>query len=841
MYYARKIADRMMRLAKKAAKYGIRRVKALVPPSPERLTGKLAKDGGIPVRKERIHPWPCYPSGGFLAWPLDVGPRMKELFQHGAEGLPQEIGNRFAKQWAEYCGAAYALLLPHGTDALRIALAAALDHDGLDYGGEIIVPNLTFIASANAALDRRFGVALVDVDPNTLLLDPKRVEEAIIPGKTRAIMAVHLFGHPCDMGALREIATRHSLVLVEDAAQAHGAIHDLGRVGALGDVAGFSFQSSKNLSAGEGGALTTNSEAIYNRAYSLHDVGRSKKGRQRWEHLSLGWNCRTNEYTATVLLHRLRALEEQQQTRYKRFLQLREMLGTVSCVAPLAVGPGLQRHGVHMFSMRYHAEVCGGLHINDFIKAVNAEGIPLFRGYDRTLAQQPALQAVREKHPEFLRLLPTPIADSVTQELIGLDHPVFLGGEKDLLDIVSAFRKVQRHYGGSGSLSSAGPLAHAVATSTVTAAVTTPQEAPRKSIRFGIIGVGIMGQNHASAIARHNQATLVGVTDTDVAKGQQIAAKFKCKVFASAADLIKSGEVDAVVIATPHWQHGTLAIQAAGAGLHIVCEKPLTVTVAEADKVLEAVAEHDIQFAVVYQTRLAPAYRRAKQLIASGELGEIYRCSMVESAWRTDAYYRSSSWRGSWKGEGGGVLLNQAPHMLDRYAWLCGMPESLFAHCDTHLHKIEVEDTVSAVLRHRNGLHGHIHISTIECPFLARTEICCDRGRITIDNDRLFVVRLHDSIRTRTSLDSRFSGDIDSELLEIPTHQLEDDELLNVFYDNLVAAINGDATLASPGNEARNSVELANAMILSSACRREIALPIDRQEYTDFIANKIGA
>src|SRR5207237_865799 len=148
---------------------------------------------------------------------------------------------------ARYCGVQYALLLPHGTDALRVALAAALDHDGLEYGGEVLVPNLTFIASANAALDRRLGVALVDVDPVTLNIDPRRVEEAIVPGRTRAILAVHLFGQPADMGALRDIARRHSLALIEDACQAHGAVHDLGRAGALGDAAAFSFQSAKNL------------------------------------------------------------------------------------------------------------------------------------------------------------------------------------------------------------------------------------------------------------------------------------------------------------------------------------------------------------------------------------------------------------------------------------------------------------------------------------------------------------------------------------------------------------------------------------------------------------------
>src|SRR5260221_4029219 len=161
-----------------------------------------------------------------------------------------------------------------------------------------MVPTYSAVAARTAPLDRRFGVAIVDVDPSTLLLDPTRVEEAIIPGKTRAIMPVHLFGQPADMTALRAIAQRHGLKILEDAAQAHGAVWESGPVGSLGDAAGVSFQSSKNLNCGEGGALTTNNEQVFERAYALHNVGRARLGGGRWEHLTLGWNCRPTEYQA---------------------------------------------------------------------------------------------------------------------------------------------------------------------------------------------------------------------------------------------------------------------------------------------------------------------------------------------------------------------------------------------------------------------------------------------------------------------------------------------------------------------------------------------------------------
>src|SRR5262249_11833399 len=190
----------------------------------------------------RFRPWASDNDGNFLRWHSGARARLRRVFLDGVEGLPQPLAQEFAQQWATYCGCRYGLLLPHGTDALRLALAALFDHDGLDYGGEVIVPNFSFIASATAPLDRRFCLAFVDVDPATLLLDPGRVEEAIVPGKTRAIMPVHLFGQPADMTALRVIAGRHGLKVIEDAAQAHGAVWQDGPVGSLGDAAGFSFQ-----------------------------------------------------------------------------------------------------------------------------------------------------------------------------------------------------------------------------------------------------------------------------------------------------------------------------------------------------------------------------------------------------------------------------------------------------------------------------------------------------------------------------------------------------------------------------------------------------------------------
>jgi dTDP-4-amino-4,6-dideoxygalactose transaminase len=291
------------------------------------------------VRDVRLRPWASERDGGLLRWYGGAGACLRRVFLSGVEGLPQPLAEEFAEQWATFCGCRYGLLLAHGTDALRFALAALLDHDGFDYGGEVIVPNYSFIASATAPLDRRFGVAFVDVDPATLLLDPARVEEAIVRGKTRAIMPVHLFGQPADMTALRAIATKHGLKIVEDAAQAHGAALESGPVGALGDAAGFSFQSSKNLSCGEGGVMTTNDEQVFERTYSMHNVGRPRIGGGRWEHVTLGWNCRPTEYQAALLLHRFKAFKRRQAIRLKNVQVLRALMADITSLTPLSVRP----------------------------------------------------------------------------------------------------------------------------------------------------------------------------------------------------------------------------------------------------------------------------------------------------------------------------------------------------------------------------------------------------------------------------------------------------------------------------------------------------------------------
>lgn len=823
--------------AKDLARTIARQTIGRLPPSPARLTGKLAQHGGQVVRDIRFRPWANIHNQNHRLWRTEVARSMKQLFISGTEGLPQNLAREFSSRWADLCGVPHALLLPHGTDALRLALAATLDHDGLEYGGEIILPNFSFIATATAALDRRFGVALVDIDPDSLNLDPAKVEAAIIPGRTRAIMPVHLFGQPADMHALREIAQRHGLKIIEDAAQAHGTIHDLGRAGAMGDCGAFSFQSFKNLPAGEGGALTTHDAGIYDRAWQMHNAGRSSTGPKRWRHETLGWNCRASEYIAAVLLARLSNLEKQQARRYENYLLLRELLKEIPCIESLGNTPGTVRHGLHMMPLRYHPELCNGISLEDFLSALSAEGFPGYRPYTCTLSAQPAIQKLLAKHPDYIRVLPTPASDRATQDLIVLDHNILLGTEADMQEIALIFKKVFDHLTPhTPKVTTTRIISKPATTAPTSINVSVASKTTRRPL--GIIGFGVMGQSHAAALQKSASFTCASITDVRPDMRERVE-KNGAKWHSSPEALIRSGDVEGIIIATPHWGHADLAIAGLNAGLHVICEKPLSVTVAQADAILEAADRSKALFTVVHQTRLDPAYAYAKELLESSELGAIYRCSMIESMWRTNAYYRSSPWRATWKGEGGGVLVNQAPHLLDRYAWLCGMPEQVWARCDTLLHPIEVEDACSALLRHPGGAHGHIHITTNECPLISQTVIACDRGRISIDNGRVRVTRLESSIREATAtLDDKW-GDIPGITENIAVGDPGD--LILAFYDNLAQAMAGATPLACPGRSARDAVELANAFILSSARNQPVPLPLDRAAYDTFIAQKIAS
>ena len=406
------------------------------------MSNKLAIYGGTPVRNTQTHPWQPWPINTTEDWESKIEPLLRDVYLSGNEGLGGTMIPRFCEQYAEYSGTNYAIFMPHGTDSISAALSSALDLDGFSDGGEVIVPNYTFVATASAVLDRRCTVVFVDICPDTFTIDPNAVEAAITP-ETVAILPVHLGGHPADMGTLNEIAQRHQLKVIEDCAQAHGAEYQTKKVGNLSDVGAFSFQSSKNLTSGEGGMVTTNDKDIHDRVCAFMNVGRAPGG-ARWEYPRLGWNYRPSEYLAAILSVRLELLETQTDLRNRNANYLTDALETITGITPPKLAPWVTKHGYHLYCMKYDSNGFSGKTRQEFVNALSAEGIPCSIGYRSPLSQEPGMAHIGEKYPHLIRTLPCPNTELVCNQSVWLFQNLLLSSKSDMDQVVEAITKIHR-------------------------------------------------------------------------------------------------------------------------------------------------------------------------------------------------------------------------------------------------------------------------------------------------------------------------------------------------------------------------------------------------------------
>jgi predicted dehydrogenase len=361
------------------------------------------------------------------------------------------------------------------------------------------------------------------------------------------------------------------------------------------------------------------------------------------------------------------------------------------------------------------------------------------------------------------------------------------------------------------------------------------------NVRLGLIGLGNIGQHHAAYLSagKINGAELVAVSDAVPAKLE----KYKpLTTFNTGEELIASGLVDAAIIATPHYQHTTLGIAALQHGLHVMVEKPISAHKADAERLIAAHRSRpETIFAGMFQLRAEPRYVKMRNLIQTGELGQVVRMSWIMTDWfRTEAYYASGGWRATWKGEGGGVLLNQCLHNLDVMQWLLGMPSKVRAFCQLgRFHDIEVEDNVTAYLEFSDRATGTFVSSTGEAPGSNRFEIAGTRGKLVLENNRLLFTRNEaDALQFSKTAKLGFAKP------EIWNVDIPFDNAPNghaTLMQNFVDAILRQEPLIAPGAEGIHSVELANAMLYSSLIDREVELPLDSLAYerklNDLIAN----
>ncbi|MCX7046511.1 MAG: Gfo/Idh/MocA family oxidoreductase [Candidatus Sumerlaeota bacterium] len=351
----------------------------------------------------------------------------------------------------------------------------------------------------------------------------------------------------------------------------------------------------------------------------------------------------------------------------------------------------------------------------------------------------------------------------------------------------------------------------------------------QSKLRLGIIGVGGMGREHSRIIREKvTRCELTAVCDIDPRRREFFPG---LTFFERSEELIRSGLVDAVLIATPHYFHTTIGIDALEQGLHVLVEKPISVHKADCERLIAAHKRRGQVFAAMFNQRTDPHYIRIKRLIEQGELGAIQRVNWIITDWfRTEAYYRSGGWRATWKGEGGGVLLNQCPHNLDLLQWLCGMPKRVRAFCALgKYHDIEVEDEVTAYMEYANGATAVFATTTGEAPGANRLEIAGDRGKVVCESGKVTFIRNEMGAKEfcKTSKESfatpqRWNIDIPIAGNGSQHAGIE---------QNFVDAILDGAPLIAPAREGIRSVELANAMLYSSLLGKTVELPLDGKAY----------
>lgn len=394
---------------------------------------KLALKGGSPLRSEAFPAWPQYDS-------KEIG-ALEKVVKSGVWGTLGSEVDKFVKRFAQYQQARHGVAVTNGTVTLEVALRAV----GVGLGDEVIVPPYTFNATVSSVLIVGAKPVFADIESESYNIDPDKIEEAIT-SKTKAIIPVHIGGRPCDMDRIMEIAKKHNLYVIEDAAHAPGSEWRGQRVGSIGHAGSFSFQASKNLNAGEGGFITVCDENIYERCWSIHHCGRSLRGTIWYDHPHIGTNARMTEWQAAILNEQMDRLDGQIEKRIKNAEYLTGRLSEIAFIETMRPDERITRNSYHLFLFKYIGEKCKGLPRGKFLSALTAEGIPSSPGY-ACLYKQGML-----KSEEAKRILGTDAAyeglylDSVekaaNEEGAWLTHNLLLGEKKDIDDIADAIIKI---------------------------------------------------------------------------------------------------------------------------------------------------------------------------------------------------------------------------------------------------------------------------------------------------------------------------------------------------------------------------------------------------------------
>lgn len=388
---------------------------------------------------EKSFPWPIYDDTDIEA--------VAEVVRSGKWGNPDcgDIIKDFEDMFAQFCGTKFALCCVNGSVALRLALIAC----GVKPGDEVIITPYTFIATATIVLEANCVPVFVDIDPGTYNINPDEIEK-VVTKRTKAIIPVHFAGQACDMDRITDIARRHNLSVIEDACHAHGAEYKGRKLGSIGNAGCFSFQSSKNLTCGEGGMIITNDENLYDMMNSLRNVGRIKGG-EWYEHHYLGCNYRMTQLQSALLRNQIKRLEEQTKIRHMNGTFLNSLLEKIDGIKPLDRGVGETLHSYHIYIFKYDKSKFNNLPKHDFAQMLAAEGVPCFMGYPQPLYKQPLFQEKNfmcyaiPNEVDYSKVHCPVTEKACSDEAVWIFQNAMLGTKQDMELCAEAILKIQRY------------------------------------------------------------------------------------------------------------------------------------------------------------------------------------------------------------------------------------------------------------------------------------------------------------------------------------------------------------------------------------------------------------
>ena len=365
-------------------------------------------------------------------------------------------------------------------------------------------------------------------------------------------------------------------------------------------------------------------------------------------------------------------------------------------------------------------------------------------------------------------------------------------------------------------------------------------------IKLGIIGIGNMGSGHASNIKKGEcpEIELVAIADNDADRlewAKQQSYGENISYYDNAIEMLDSGLIDSCLIAVPHYDHTVFAIECMKRSINVMVEKPAGVYTKQVKEMNETAENHpEVVFGMMFNQRTNCVYRKLKEIVESGEYGEIRRTNWIITDWyRPQAYYDSGNWRATWSGEGGGVLLNQCPHQLDLWQWICGMPKKVLAKMHFgKWHDIEVEDDVTAYVEYENGATGVFITTTGDAHGTNRFEIQMDKAKLVVENYKLTVEEYEIGEPEFSKINKEPFGNMKSKVFvpETDGENLQHIGVLNSWAD---AILNG-GKLVADGKEGINGLILSNAMHLSAFLGKEIELPFDDELYYTELMKRIA-